>query len=64
MGILLDALFRAVLVGVVAAIVGWISGATLDWAMGFDGEYTRAGVAIFGVIGALSGFFSAFGDDE
>ena len=64
MGTLGEALFNAILFGGIAALVGWIMGAALDWATGLD-MYTKIFVVMFGMIGAIAGFFSAFmGDDD
>lgn len=64
MGTLGQALFNTIVFGGIAALVGWIMGATLDWATGLD-MYTKISVVMFGMIGAIVGFFSAFmGDDD
>jgi len=64
MGTLGEALFNAIVFGGIAAIVGWIMGAALDWAVGFDTD-SSGFVVMFGMTGAVVGFFVAFmGDDD
>ena len=64
MGTLGEALLRTIVFGGIAAIVGWIMGAAMEWATGLD-DFIRMSVVMSGMIGAIVGFFSAFmGDDD
>ena len=64
MGTLGEALFNAIVFGGIAAIVGWIIDGGVDWAVGFDTD-SSGFVVMFGMTGAVVGFFVAFmGDDD